>query len=258
MNISLSNKVALVTGAGAGIGKGCALELARSGADVIVNDMDAATGNQTVAEIKQLGREAVFHKADISSEAQVAAMAKVVGEQFGALHILVNNAGCNLFKGIADTTPAEWDRVTGVDLRGIYLVIRAFLPMLKKANGASVINIASVHATVTVPNIAAYASAKGGVVALTRSIAQELGPFAIRVNAVSPGFIRTPMVENWLKSEPDPEASLKRVNSLHPLGRIGTPQDIGRLIVFLGSEMSGFITAADVKIDGALSARLMH
>jgi NAD(P)-dependent dehydrogenase (short-subunit alcohol dehydrogenase family) len=258
MNITLANKVALVTGAGAGIGRGCALELAGSGADVIVNDIDTTSGQRTVEEIKRIGRTATFIKADVGNESEVTAMAAEISRQFDRLHVLVNNAGFNLFKGIADTTPQEWDRVATVDLKGLFLTTRALLPLLKQAGGASVINIASVHAHATVANITAYAAAKGGVVAMGRSLAQELGPMGIRVNSVSPGFVDTPLMDRWLASVPDAEETMKRVNGYHPVGRIGTPHDIGRLVVFLASEMSSFITGTNITIDGGLTARLMH
>jgi NAD(P)-dependent dehydrogenase (short-subunit alcohol dehydrogenase family) len=258
MHIDLNKKVALVTGAGAGIGRGCALELARSGADVVVNDIDPEAGQRTVEEIKALGRRSSFVRADVSDESQVQAMAATVTRDFGGLHALVNNAGFNLFKGIVDTTSAEWDRVLSVDLRGLYLTTRAMVPLLKQAGGASVVNIASVHAQMTVPNITAYAAAKGGVVSMGRSLAQEIGPMQIRVNTVSPGFVDTPLMDRWLASEPDAAATMRRVNSFHPLGRIGTPQDIGRLVVFLSSEFAGFITGANIMIDGGLTTRLMH
>jgi NAD(P)-dependent dehydrogenase (short-subunit alcohol dehydrogenase family) len=258
MNISLANKLALVSGAGAGIGRGCALELARSGADLVINDVDAAAGERTVKEIQELGRKAMFVRADVSNEEEVRALAEAISKQHDRLHILVNNAGFNLFKGIADTTSAEWDRIHSVDLKGIYLMTRTLLPLLKKAGAASVINIASVHAHATTGDITAYAAAKGGVVAMGRSLAQELGPAGIRVNSVSPGFVDTPLLDRWLASEPDAAATMRRVNGFHPLGRIGTPQDIGRLVVFLGSDMSSFITGSNVTIDGGLTARLMH
>ncbi|WP_428939646.1 SDR family NAD(P)-dependent oxidoreductase [Fontivita pretiosa] len=258
MNISLAGKLALVTGAGAGIGRGCALELARSGADVIVNDIDPASGERTAEQIRQLGRQAWFVRADVSSDSEVTAMAKAVSAHSDKLHILVNNAGLNMFKGIVDTTPEDWDRIMGVDLKGLYLVTRSLLPLLRSAGGASVINIASVHAQATVPHLTAYAAAKGGVVAMVRSLAQELGPMRIRVNAVSPGFVDTPLMDRWLASVPDREQTMRYVLSFHPLGRIGTPQDIGRLVVFLGSEMSGFITGTNITIDGGLTAQLKH
>jgi NAD(P)-dependent dehydrogenase (short-subunit alcohol dehydrogenase family) len=258
MQISLENHIALVTGAGEGIGAGCALVLAEAGADVVINDINPETGEATAAAVREKGRRSLFVSADVSDATAVQSMLNRVRTQFGALHVLVNNAGCNLHKGIADTTPEEWDRVLGVDLKGIYLVTRAALPLLKAAGGASVINIASVHATMTIADITAYAAAKGGVVSMTRGLAQELGPFGIRVNAISPGFTRTPMVERWLASTPDPQAAMERVNSYHPLGRIGTPQDIANMVAFLSSDLAANITGANITIDGGLTTRLMH
>lgn len=252
--IDLTGRVALVTGAGEGIGQGIALALAGAGATVIVNDLNAASGQATAAQIAARGGSSRFVQADISDEMAVQALFATVG----ALDILVNNAGFNLFKGLAETTPPEWDRIFAVDLRGLYLVTQAALPLLKASGAASVVNIASVHAQLTIANITAYAAAKGGVVAMGRSLAQELGPFGIRVNTVSPGFISTPLLERWLDAEPDRRATEARVNSYHPLGRIGTPQDIGALVTFLASPQAAFITGANIPIDGGLSTRLMH
>ena len=258
MDIRLDNRVALVTGAGEGIGRGCALALAEAGADVIVNDMNPSTGQATCEEIRRMGRRSLFAQADVSDPRAVQSMFEAVQQEFGALHALLNNAGLNLFKNLHDTSPEDWDNVMSVDLRGIYLVTRAMLPLLKAAHGASVINIASVHAQATVAYMTAYAAAKGGVVAVGHSLAQELGPFNIRVNSISPGFVQTPLLERWLASEPDPQASMSRVLGFHPLGRIGTPQDIGNLVVFLASDYSSFISGTNITIDGALTARLMH
>lgn len=258
MNISLSTKIALVTGAGAGIGRGCALALAGSGATVIVNDINPATGAAVVDEIRALGVDAEFMRADVSDPSAVQAMADEIGRRHGLLHILVNNAGDNLFKGLADTSLAEWDRIMGIDLRGLFLVTQACLPWLKAAGGASVINIASVHAHATLGNITAYAAAKGGVVSMTRALNQELGPFGIRVNAISPGFVMTPLLKRWLDAEPDPAATLARVNALHPLGYIAEPKDIGDLAVFLSSPYARCITGANVTVDGGLTTQLKH
>ncbi|MCL4504584.1 MAG: SDR family oxidoreductase [Chloroflexi bacterium] len=258
MDIRLDNRVALITGAGEGIGRGCALALAEAGAAVVVNDVNPQTGQATAEQIRQMGRRSLFVQADVSDARVVQAMFETVQQEFGALHVLLNNAGFNLFKTLEQTTLEEWDRIMSVDLRGIYLVTRAMLPLLKVTRGASVINIASVHAQATVAGITAYAAAKGGVVSVGRSLAQELGKSGIRVNTISPGFVSTPLLDRWLNSEPDPPASLARVQGFHPLGRIGAPQDIGNLVVFLASDYAGFISGANITIDGGLTARLMH
>lgn len=258
MNVRLDKRVALVTGAGEGIGRGCALALAAAGAEVFVNDKNPATGEDTAETIRLNGGRAHFLAADVSNAREVTAMLQAVALRTHSLHILVNNAGFNLFKGIQETSLEEWNAVFSVDSTGIYLVTKTALPLLKHANNASVINIASVHATLTVANMTAYAAAKGAVLAMGRSLAQELGPFEIRVNTISPGFMDTPLLQRWLETEPDPMASMERVNGYHPLGRIGRPEDIGNLVTFLAGDESGFITGANIVIDGGLTTRLMH
>lgn len=258
MDVRLDGRVALVTGAGEGIGRGIALTLAASGADVIVNDKNPTTGQATADDIQRSGGSSQFIEADVSDADAVQAMFETIAASKSALHLLVNNAGFNLFKGIQETTVQEWNAIFNVDSTGVYLVTRAALPLLKAAGDASVVNIASVHATMTIANITAYAAAKGAVLAMGRSLAQELGPFGIRVNTISPGFMDTPLLDRWLQSEPDPEATMARVNSYHPLGRIGKPEDIGNVVTFLASDKAGFITGANIMVDGGLTTRLMH
>ena len=258
MNVRLDGRVALVTGAGEGIGRGVALTLADAGAEVFVNDKNPDTGEATAEFIRASGKRAQFVYADVSNAQEVASMMQSVAQQRRALHILVNNAGVNLFKGLQETTLEEWNRLFSVDAAGVFLVTKAAMPLLKDAGGASVINIASVHASLTVANMTAYAAAKGAVLALGRSLAQELGPFGIRVNTVSPGFMDTPLLDSWLATEPDPVATMERINGYHPLGRIGRPEDIGNLVTFLAGEESSFINGANILIDGGLTTRLMH
>jgi NAD(P)-dependent dehydrogenase (short-subunit alcohol dehydrogenase family) len=258
MNIDLKGKVALVTGAAMGIGRGCAECLAQAGAHVIVADRSEADGLRAVSEIIGRGGSAAFQQSDISDLADIEKLSAAVNARHGKLDVLINNAGFNLFKGIQQTSPEDFDAILDLDLRGLFFLTRAVVPLLKNAGAASVIHIASVHATATVANIAAYAAAKGGVVAVTRAMCQELGPFGIRVNSISPGFVKTPLLDRWLASESDPAAALERVNGFHPIGRIGTPADIGALVVFLSSAQAGFITGANLTIDGGLTSRLMH
>jgi NAD(P)-dependent dehydrogenase (short-subunit alcohol dehydrogenase family) len=258
MNVRLDGRVALVTGAGEGIGRGCALALAAAGAEVVVNDKNRTTGEDTVETIRRAGGQSRFFAADVADPQAVDAMLHALAAHNPALHILVNNAGFNLFKGIQETTLEEWNAIFSVDSTGVFLVTKAAVPLLKAAGSASIINIASVHAQLTVANITAYAAAKGAVLAMGRSLAQELGPFGVRVNTISPGFMDTPLLDRWLASEPDPEAAMARVNGYHPLGRIGRPEDIGNLVTFLAADVSGFISGANIVIDGGLTTRLMH
>lgn len=258
MKIDLSGRVALITGAAEGIGKGCARVLAEAGADLVLFDIKGDLGRKTTEELSSTGVRYLFVEGDVANDATVARMAAAIDREFGALHILVNNAGFNLFKGVADTTADEWDRIQAVDLRALFMITKALLPLLKKANGASVINIGSVHAHLTVPDLTAYAAAKGGVVSMTRALCQELGPFRIRVNAVCPGFIMTPMNERWFAAVPDRRETMKRILGYHPLGEIGQPEDIGHLVTFLASDKAKFITGASFTVDGGLTSRLMH
>lgn len=258
MDVRLDGRVALVTGAGEGIGRACALALAASGAQVFVNDKNDLTGEDTAETIRSAGGHAHFITADVSDSHAVTTMFQRVGLRTRALHILVNNAGVNLFKGIQETTLQEWESIFKVDSMGVYLVTKQALPLLKAAGASSVINIASVHAQLTVPYMTAYAAAKGAVLAMGRSLAQELGPFGIRVNTISPGFMQTPLLDSWLATEADPAATMERINGYHPLGRIGRPEDIGNLVTFLVGDESSFITGANLVIDGGLTTRLMH
>lgn len=274
MDISLRGKLALVTGAGSGIGRGVAGVLAQVGAAVAVVDVNEAGGRETVHAIEKAGGKAFFLRGDVASENsmtqvidRLVAEATSLGLGEAGLHVLVNNAGIEYFKGVQATSFAEWDETLDIDLRGIFVGIKLALPLLKRAGGsggtggtggASVINIASVHAHATVADLTAYAAAKGGVVAMTRSLAQELGPLGIRVNSISPGFVDTPMVRRWLESQPNPKAELERVHKLHAIPRIGRPEDIGHLVAFLASEYAGFIVGSNVTIDGGLTNRLQH
>ena len=258
MEISLKNRVALVTGSAQGIGAGIARVLARAGADVVVCDIQAEGGQATAAEVAEIGSRSLFVLADISDPVAVSAMMDQVAAEFGHLDILVNNAAIEYFRSIEDTTIDEWDRTQEVDLKGIFLMTKFSLPLLKKSDHAVVVNISSVHSVATIPDLGAYAAAKGGIVALTRSLAQDLGREEIRAICVSPGFINSPMAQAWFDSQPDPQATLDRVNAMHPVGHIGEPEDIGNFIAFACSDKGGFINGVNVVIDGGLTSKLHH
>jgi len=259
MKISLTNRVALVSGAAQGIGEGIALVLARAGANVVVCDINAEGGRATAKAIAELGRKSLFVQADISDPDAVIAMMDQVGEEMGGLDILVNNAAIEYFGSIEDTTVAQWDRTQEVDLKGIFLMTKFALPLLKKSeSGGVVVNISSVHAVATIPDLAAYAAAKGGIVAITRSLAQDLGRVGVRVICVSPGFIDSPMTQEWADSTPDATETWARVLAMHPTGCVGQPEDIGNFIAFACSDLGTFINGANIVIDGGLLTKLHH
>ena len=258
MEISLQKRVALVTGAAQGIGAGISIVLARSGADVVVCDVNETGGQATAEAVTALGRRSLFVRADVSDPQAVTAMMDRVAQEFGALDILVNNAGIEYFRSIEQTTVEEWDHTQSVDLKGVFLVTKFALPLLKRSRHAVVVSVASVHSVATIPDLGAYAAAKGGIVALTRSMAQDLGRDGIRVLCVSPGFIDTPMLQAWLDSTPDRQETIARVNAMHPVNRVGLPEDIGNFIAFAASDLGSFIDGVNVVIDGGLTAKLHH
>jgi NAD(P)-dependent dehydrogenase (short-subunit alcohol dehydrogenase family) len=258
MNIDYSLKTALVTGSSKGIGYSCAEVLARCGATVYLNSRTEKEGLQALAKLEAAGLKVRYLQGDIASAADIQRMRDTIASESGSLDLLVNNAGVNLFKGLEDTTMEEFDKIIAVDQRGLFAISQAMLPLLKKATGSSIIHIASVHATQTIAGITAYAGAKGAVVAMTRSMAQELGAYGIRVNTVSPGFTETPMLDDWLASTPNPEATMTRVNALHPLNRIASGEDIGNVVAFLASPLARAITGTNLVVDCGLTTRLMH
>jgi NAD(P)-dependent dehydrogenase (short-subunit alcohol dehydrogenase family) len=198
LEITLDQRVALVTGAGSGIGRACALALAQCGAEVYVNDIQQEVGLETVRLVNESGGRGSFLQADVASPEAVEAMAREVSKRSGHLHILVNNAGFDLWKRVGDMTYEDWDRVMSVHLRGMFGVTRAMIPLLEKTGNASVVNVASVHAIATEIGTTAYAAAKGGIVAMTRAMALDLGPQGVRVNSTSPGYVQTPLLDEWL------------------------------------------------------------
>jgi NAD(P)-dependent dehydrogenase (short-subunit alcohol dehydrogenase family) len=252
MSAALDGRVAVVTGGGRGIGAATAHVLAEAGARVAVLDLDLEGAEAVAAE---LGTEAVAVRCDVAAEPSVREAFEAVRSGFGLIAILVNNAGVNLYFDPGAMTVEEWERAFAVDLRGAWLCVKHALPDLRAAEGASVVNVASIHATMTRPGMFPYAAAKAGLVGMTRSLALDLGPDGVRVNAVSPGFTRTRLVEDWLGRQPDPEATRVAVLAALAIGRMVEPEEVGRLVTFLASDDAAAITGTDIRIDGGLGAR---
>ncbi|NOT54858.1 MAG: 3-oxoacyl-ACP reductase FabG [Deltaproteobacteria bacterium] len=247
----LDGRVAIVTGGGQGIGQGVALCLARAGARVVVNDTASERMAQTVTAIEALGTQALGVAANVTQASEVERLVQETLNRFGKIDILVNNAGVVVVKSITEQTEADWDRVLNVNLKGVFLCChRVVREMITQQHGA-IVNIASIAAFhYTVPHVP-YAASKAGVVALTRDLAYEVARHGIRVNAIAPGPIETPMMSSALTPQ-QKEGYAKQV----PLGRLGQPHDIGNAAVFLVSDEASFITGTTLPVSGGTDLRV--
>lgn len=247
----LDGRVAIVTGAGQGIGHGVALCLARAGAHVVVGDTVQERTTRAVADIEALGVQAFGVQVNVAQAGDVDRLVQETLSRFGKIDILVNNAGVVVIKSITEQTEADWDKVLGVNLKGVFLCChRVVQEMIKQQRGA-IVNIASIAAFhYTVPHVP-YAASKAGVVALTRDLAYEVARFGVRVNAIAPGPIETPMMGTALTPQ-QKEAYARNI----PLGRLGQPQDIGEAAVFLVSDAASYITGATLPVSGGTDLRV--
>ncbi|OYQ34049.1 short-chain dehydrogenase [Sandarakinorhabdus cyanobacteriorum] len=252
----LTGKVALVTGAGSGIGAAAARRLAQDGAAVLLTDIDAAAGDETAQSVAAGGGRVAFCAHDVTdSAAWVAAVARAVAE-FGRLNILVNNAGISGGRHeLLDHSLEAWRQILAVNLDGVFLGLRHAGPQIAAAGGGSVINISSILGKVGLGGAAAYCASKGAVTLLSKAAALEWAPLNIRVNSVHPGFIDTPLVSNALATREDGNEMRVALMAAHPLGRFGLPREIGDAIAFLASDESSFMTGAELVVDGGYTAQ---
>lgn len=248
----LDGRIAFVTGGARGIGRAIAGKFAAEGATVTFADLDQDAGLTTATELSAAGRPVSFCHADVTVEADVQRAIEGVVAHHGTLDVLVNNAGVNAYFDATHMTGAEWDRVFGVDLKSAWLCAKHALPPMKRAGRGSIVNIASIHAVLTIPGMFPYAAAKAGLLGLTRSLALEYGPAGIRVNAVLPGYTRTRLVEEWLRTQPDPVAAERRVLEVQPLRRMAEPAEIANLVAFVASDEASAITGASLAADCGL------
>jgi NAD(P)-dependent dehydrogenase (short-subunit alcohol dehydrogenase family) len=256
MTGSLVGKVALITGAGSGIGRAAALLFAEAGAAVAVLDLREDAAKETADEILAAGGQAIAVAANVTSASEVTDAVERVVAELGRLDVVYNNAGCDSKGSVADATDDDWDRAMSVNGKGTFLVSRAAVPHLVRAGGGAIVNQGSVAAMVGVPNFASYCAAKGAVVALTRSMAIDLAKHGIRVNVICPGTVFTPLMEPMLRArgDGDLEVGLARTIVKYPIGRLGTPEDIARVAVFLAGDGAAFMTGATVAADGGMTA----
>jgi NAD(P)-dependent dehydrogenase (short-subunit alcohol dehydrogenase family) len=245
----------VVTGAASGIGRSIAHCFAARSWAVVLADINVERGRLEEKNLLEQGYSAIFVEADISDQHQVSSLVEKTIDRFGQVDTLCNNAGVEIYRRADEYSLDEWDLIHSVNLRGAFLCSKLFFPALERRQG-SIVNISSVQAFANENNIAAYTSAKAGMLGLTRSMSRDFAPLNVRVNAVCPGAIQTEMMDAYLAEQPNPEAEKDRLSSSIPMKRFGTPSDVAEMVWFLASAAAGYVTGASFVVDGGLLARL--
>jgi NAD(P)-dependent dehydrogenase (short-subunit alcohol dehydrogenase family) len=253
--MKLKDRVVVVTGAASGIGRASAEEFAREGARVVVADINRAKAEETAQRIRSAGGEATAIQVDVADSASVQELVNRTLETFSAVHVLLNNAAIQVNKTVEDTTVEEWNREVGVNLGGVFLCSKYFLPHLRKTYG-TIINMASVNGFFVEPMCAGYCATKGGIIALTKAMAIDHGKDGIRVNCICPGYIDAGLAWGYFEAQPDPAAARSAAGKLHALWRIGKAEEVGRVAVFLASDDASFMTGSVVSVDGGFGSGL--
>lgn len=249
---TFEGRVALVTGGASGIGRATALQFAHQGAAVVVADLERSHGDLVVAAIEAMGSRARFVKADVSDPEQVTAMVAAVEEEFGRLDVAVNNAGTSgTYKPLVEQSVEDWQRTLAVNLTGTFLCLQAEIPAILDVGRGAIVNVASAAGLIGFANLPAYVASKHGVVGLTKSAALEYARRDIRINAVCPGNVRTPMLEGFAGGD---EKALAGMGKMTPIGRLAEPDEIAEAIVWLCSDAASFVTGHAMAIDGGVLA----
>lgn len=253
----LKGKVALITGAGSGIGRAMAMLFASQGASIVAGDLNPQGNAETVRIVEEQGGTAIAVALNVTVAQEMKAAVQATLERFGQLNVLCNNAGIGERRtSILELDESEWERVFATNAKGVFLGIKyGAAAMIKSGQGGSIINTASVAGVVGNPGYVAYSTSKAACLHLTRTAALELARSNIRVNAIAPAFTATPMVENMVSTHRDPERALQKLGSLIPLGRLGTPEEIANAALFLASDESSFTTGAVLVLDGGLTVQ---
>jgi len=249
VDLNLKGRVALVTGARRGMGKTHALVLAKAGAKVAVTDISEEDCQKVAREIQDQGGEAIALKLDVSNSVEIDEVVKKIIEAYGRIDILVNNAGVCPFKPFLEITEEDWDFVLNINLKGYFLTSQRVVEEMIKQKSGAIINIASIamgQQGVGFQNLAHYCASKGGIIAMTEALALELASYNIRVNAIAPGMIETPMIESVKQNEEQLKAILARI----PMQRPGSPEEVSNVVLFLASDLANYMTGATIVVDG--------
>lgn len=250
----LIDKIVIITGSGSGIGKSSALLFAKEGATVVVNDLDPDKGTETVNEIQAAGGAAIFIQADVTNPQEVEALVDRVIAEYGRVDVLFNNAGISGVGALHEVEPDVWDRIMKVNTKGVYLPSKYVLPYMMERKAGVIINMSSCVAEIGLARRAAYSASKGAILALTKSMQVDYAAYHIRVNAILPGTILTPFVENYLKtSYNDPEVAMEAIKKRQLSGEMGKPEDVAYAALFLASDESKFMMGSPLYIDGGVT-----
>jgi NAD(P)-dependent dehydrogenase (short-subunit alcohol dehydrogenase family) len=253
--VRLKDRIAVITGAGSGIGRASAKEFAREGARVVVADINFDGARETAEHIQSAGGFARAVITDVADASSVKNLVEETLKAFAQVHVLLNNAAIMINKTVEDTTVEEWNREMAVNLGGVFLCSKFFLPHLRKTKG-TVINMASVNGFFVEPRCAGYCATKGAIIALTKAMAIDYGKEGIRVNCICPGYIDSGLTQSYFEAQPDPGGARAVAGKLHALWRIGQPEEVARLAVFLASDEASFMTGSAVVVDGGFGSGL--
>jgi NAD(P)-dependent dehydrogenase (short-subunit alcohol dehydrogenase family) len=251
----LKDKVALITGGARGIGKAEAVLFAEEGAALVVTDIREELGQATAEEIRQGGGNAIFIRLDVTQEADWENAIAQTLETFGRLDVLINNAGDDALGSVEEVTLDQWRWLVGVNLDGVFLGTKQGIAAMKKSGGGSIVNTSSIYGLVGEADEAAYCASKGAVTNFTRSAALHAAQYRIRVNSVHPGYVRTRLLEEFFEQEGNLEEEIAAVTKLHPIGRLGRPEDVAYGVLYLASDESSFVTGSQLVIDGGFTAQ---
>ena len=253
--MKLQDRVAVITGSASGIGRASAKEFAKEGARVVVADINMAGAEETVKQIEAAGGVALPVKTDVAAAESVKALVEQTLHSFGRINVLFNNAAVQVNKTVEDTTVEEWNREIAINLGGVFLCSKLFMPHLRSTKGC-IVNMASVNGFFVEPMCAGYCATKGAIIALTKAMAIDHGKDGIRVNCICPGYIDAGLAWEYFEVQPNPAAARAAAGKLHALGRVGQPEEVGRLAVFLASDDASFMTGSAVTVSGGFGIGL--